>query len=105
MRALPFALAVFAMVSPISAEHGDLVAQQVTTATIAGFVRGDRQEFVDGAAVRIVNGATGYSFSAATREGSFVVPGLPVGGPYSVVIARIGYRPAKRDGIFLALGE
>ncbi|MGH6692775.1 MAG: carboxypeptidase regulatory-like domain-containing protein, partial [Gammaproteobacteria bacterium] len=92
-------------VTAVAAEHADLVAQQVTTATIAGRVRGEQQEAVDGAVVRVVNRATGYALQTDSREGRFVFAGLPVGGPYSIVVERIGYRPAKRDSIFLALGE
>ena len=100
-----FALAIAVSVLAGSANVADLGAQQLTTATIAGVVRGDRQELVDGAVVRVSNGANGYSFNTTTRLGRFIVLGLPVGGPYTVVVARIGYHPAKRDLISLALGE
>jgi hypothetical protein len=44
---LPSAFVIAVSVSAIAA--AGLGAQQVTTATIAGFVRGDQQEVVDGA--------------------------------------------------------
>jgi len=84
---------------------GLLSAQQLATATIVGRVRGQLQEEVDGALVRVVNGATGYVTQSATQRGRFTVLGLQVGGPYSVVVRQLGYRAEQRDSIFLTIGQ
>src|SRR5687768_262974 len=102
-RSLAFAVAASAAV--VAAEHAVLAAQQLTTATIAGHVRDEQSEDIDGAVVRVVHGATGYAVQTATRAGRFVVAGLAVGGPYTVAVERVGYRSMRWDNIFLALGE
>jgi hypothetical protein len=102
-HSLSFAISVALAV--VTALPTSVMAQQVTTATIAGRVLGVQQEQVEGAVVRVVNAATGYAFLTVTRNGKFSIPGLPVGGPYTIVVERIGYRTAKHDNIFLTLGE
>lgn len=68
-------------------------------------MRGQQQEDVDGALVRVVNGATGYVTQTATQRGRFAVLGLQVGGPYSVVVRGLGYRAEQRDSVFLTVGQ
>jgi hypothetical protein len=76
-----------------------LLAQAVTTATIRGTVDpGD-------ARVRVINDATGFVVETEARQGHFTVHGLEVGGPYRVVIRRIGFQPTERTGLTLALGR
>ena len=105
-RSLPFACTVFLSASVLLvAVPKRLSAQHVTTATIEGRVRGQQQEDVDGVLVRVVNGATGYVTQTATQRGRFAVPGLQIGGPYSVVVQRLGYRAEQRDSIFLTIGQ
>ena len=62
-----------------------LGAQGVTTATLRGTVSpGD-------ATVRVVNEATGYHLDIQARDGRFTASGLEIGGPYVVLIRRIGF--------------
>lgn len=88
-----------------SAAFASLGAQGVTTAIIEGRVRGVRQEDVDGAVVRAVNRATGQAVELPVRGGRYALLGLEVGGPYSVVARRLGFRQAKLDSVFLTLGQ
>lgn len=83
-----------------------LLAQGVTTAMIGGVVTDRRGVGVEGAEIRVVHGATGFVTRGFSRAaGRYVIQGLPVGGPYTVVARRIGYREATRDGLVLDLGE
>ncbi|HKG93227.1 MAG TPA: TonB-dependent receptor [Gemmatimonadaceae bacterium] len=83
----------------------ELGAQGVTTAAIEGRVRDERQSDVDGALVRAVNRATGYGVEVLVRGGRYALLGLEVGGPYLVIVRRIGYYPVEHDNIFLTLGQ
>jgi hypothetical protein len=61
---------------------------------------------LDGAEIRLVNRASGVTTRGQSRsDGRYVVQGLEIGGPYSLLITRIGFRPYARDQIFLTLGE
>jgi hypothetical protein len=80
-------------------------AQGVTTAAIEGQVTLGDAGSADGARVRASNPATGYTFETIVRSGRFAILGLEVGGPYSVVVRKIGYRAEGRDRIYLSLGQ
>ena len=82
-----------------------LGAQGVTTAAIAGRVLGPRQEEIDGAQIRVVNRSTGFTVETVAAGGRFAVLGLEVGGPYSLIVRRLGFRPEQRDELFLTLGQ
>jgi hypothetical protein len=76
-----------------------LGAQGVTTATLRGTVSpGD-------ATVRIVNEATGYHLEIQARDGRFTSSGLEIGGPYVVLIRRIGFAAQEQRVPELRLGE
>ncbi len=77
----------------------------MTTATVRGTVRSSDGALVDGARVTIESKATGFSVEVDVRRGRFVVQGLEVGGPYTVIIRKDGHHAEQRDGLFLTLGE
>jgi hypothetical protein len=85
--------------------NAELNAQGVTTATIEGSVRLVRGENADGARIRVTNRRTGYVLETRVRSGRFALLGLDVGGPYSLVVQKIGYRSEGRNGIVLSLGQ
>jgi hypothetical protein len=80
-------------------------SQGVSTAGIQGVVRTSANTTLDRATVEITSRATGYVITVAVRRGRFFVQGLEPGGPYSIAIRHLGFRPQRRDGLFLALGE
>jgi hypothetical protein len=80
-------------------------AQGVTTAEIRGTVRVEQDNPDVSTRVRVTNLATGVSVEVETRGGRFVAAGLEIGGPYSVVVRRIGFTPLERRGIVLELGQ
>ncbi len=81
------------------------LAAQATTAAISGRVATPDSSDADGAEVEVINRASGFLARAVVSRGRFFVPSLEVGGPYSIVVRRIGFRPQERDGIVLSLGE
>jgi hypothetical protein len=81
-----------------------LLAQGITTATVAGTVHSSDGSNADGAQVRVINRATGYAVETQVQGGRFVVPGLEVGGPYVIQVRRLGATPDQRDSLF-SLGQ
>src|SRR5687768_9765187 len=82
-----------------------LSAQGVTTSAINarvtdpnGVARGD-------ARVVAVHKPSGTTYEARTRpDGRATLPGMRVGGPYTVTASAIGAQPDVKEGIFLSLG-
>ena len=66
-------------------------AQGVTTGTILGTVLDAQKQPVAGRDRRRHSPASGTTYEAATRaDGRFAIPGMRVGGPYSVTVAHGG---------------
>jgi hypothetical protein len=82
-----------------------LTAQGISTTAIRGTVRAESGGNVEGARVRVVNLANGYANDTRVRGGSFLVQGLPTGGPYRIVVRGLGYSAQVMDSVWLTLGE
>src|SRR5256886_286636 len=82
-----------------------LRAQGVTTAPISGLVTYSSGVPLVGARVVAVQGPAGTASAAGTRaDGRFTIPGMRVGGPYTVSVTVVGHRRAVQDQIQLTLG-
>ena len=83
---------------------------QVTTGSMAGKVFNAKQEGVGGANVIAIHLPSGTSYEATTRaDGSFIIVGMRVGGPYSVTVAYTGggaaaFAPETQENIEVILG-
>lgn len=87
----------------LSVVAGSIAAAQ--NAIITGDVRTGSTALA-GASVSVRNAATGYQQTRFTNEaGHYTIPELPLGGPYTVTVRRLGYRPARRDSIVVRLGD
>jgi outer membrane receptor protein involved in Fe transport len=96
---------LFAIAS-LTTAAAPLAAQGVTTGAVAGTVTDRNDRPVEGAQIQVQNRATGYSSGALTRaNGYFFVPGLEVGGPYTVRVRRLGYEAAERNDVFIRLTQ
>nr|MCU0619822.1 carboxypeptidase-like regulatory domain-containing protein [Gemmatimonadaceae bacterium] len=94
------------LVAAIAVVAPALAAAQTTEGYIGGQVRLPDGSPAVGAAVQVKNEGTGLLQSRTTgADGRFAFPALPIGGPYSVTIRRIGYRPERITGITLNLGD
>ncbi len=79
---------------------------QVTTATLSGIVRNQTGQPLPGATVRVAFADAGINKGLVTKsDGSFVVPNLRVGGPYTVTVSFTGYGTENATGIYLTLGQ
>ena len=66
-------------------------AQGVTTGALNGIVTNEQQQPIQGASVIAIHLPSGTSYETATRaDGTFTIPGMRVGGPYSVTVAYTG---------------
>ncbi|MBN9380427.1 MAG: TonB-dependent receptor [Chitinophagaceae bacterium] len=78
---------------------------QVTTATLSGVVS-DKGKPLSGATVQVAFTDAGINKLLVTKsDGSFVLPNLRVGGPYTVMVSFTGYTPSVDSNIYLNLGE
>ena len=80
-------------------------AQGVTTASIIGTVVNERGEALGGTRISAVHTPSGTSYSTRSRaDGRYTIPGMRVGGPYSVTATAIGLQPETHRDIYLDLG-
>jgi hypothetical protein len=78
---------------------------QVTTGTVSGTVTGPQGPVV-GAAVIAVHEPSGTRYGGITRnDGRFAIPGMRVGGPYTVTISSIGFENMVRSNVNVSLGS
>ncbi|MBI2188213.1 MAG: TonB-dependent receptor [Acidobacteria bacterium] len=99
-------LAFCAVVWPADAAS----AQGVTTGAISGIVVDQQQQAVAGATVLAVHEPSGTSYEGVTRaDGRFSIPGMRVGGPYTVTVAFTGgggvaFAPETQSDVTVNLG-
>lgn len=85
---------------------GSVFAQGVTTSALSGTVLDSNGKPLPGANVVAVHTPSGSTFGAASRaDGRFNIPGMRVGGPYTVTARYIGYKEQKQDNVYLTLGQ
>src|SRR5574341_269154 len=94
-----------AVVFLVVAAPGVVVAQGVTTASISGIVTDEAGRPLANANVAAMHEPSGTTYSARTRsDGRFTIPGMRVGGPYTVTVSLIGYGNQVKTNNFLSLG-
>ncbi len=94
-------LAFCALLLPAGYAH----AQGVTTGSITGVVLDAQKAPVPGASVVAVHEPSGTRYEATTRaDGRFSLPGMRVGGPYSVTASLTGFQPQTVKDVIVSLG-
>ncbi len=81
-------------------------AQGVTTGSLGGRVTAQQGGAgMAGARVRALHVPSGTAYQALTRaDGRYNIPGMRVGGPYTVSANMIGFAPRQETGIIIQLG-
>jgi hypothetical protein len=65
---------------------------QVTTSSISGVVKNQKNEVLVGATIQATHVPTGTKYTSATnKNGSYVLPAVRVGGPYTIQATYVGY--------------
>ena len=97
VRAIAF-LAIPAAATTVS-------AQGITTAAVTGIVREAGGTPKADVRVVAVHQPSGTTYQGLTRaDGRFTMPGMRVGGPYTIRALLLGFEPDVREGVFLTLG-
>ncbi len=79
---------------------------QVTTSNIIGTVKAANGEDLSGATITAVHQPSGTKYvTTSKRGGTFNLPALRTGGPYTVSIEFVGYSAQTIEGFNLTLGE
>jgi hypothetical protein len=79
---------------------------QGTQATIRGKVLDRQGETLPGATVTVRNESTGFSAgTTANLEGEYAFPSLPLGSPYTIKAAYVGFGEQTRSGYTLNQGD
>lgn len=83
-----------------------LMIAQVTTSSISGTVKQMDGEFLIGASVTAIHGPSGTKyFTISKKGGTFTLPGLRSGGPYTITVDFVGLKQQSLSDINLALGD
>ena len=91
---------------PLVAVPRLLLAQGITTAALTGTVTRQDGSPIAGSTVTVLHEGDGRRWEIVTgSSGRFLLEGVKVGGPYRVEARALGFAPAARAGIVLALGQ
>ena len=78
---------------------------QITTSTISGVVKNQKGEPVVGATIHATHEPTGTNYySASNKSGSFVIPAVRVGGPYTIHASSVGFKKGELKEVNTSLG-
>jgi outer membrane receptor protein involved in Fe transport len=80
-------------------------AQGVTTAAVGGSVTSADGTALQGATVTATHVPSGTRYQSMTRtDGRYTIPGMRVGGPYTIGVAYIGFETLNQQIVSLGLG-
>ena len=81
-------------------------AQGVTSAAVAGRITDESSAPVASAEVTVTNPSTGSRAARRTdADGRYLFENLAPGGPYTIEVHGLGFRPEKTEGLALALNQ
>ena len=78
---------------------------QITTSTISGVVKNEKNEALVGATIHAVHQPTGTEYKTSTnKSGVYVLPAVRVGGPYVIHASFVGFRKGEEKDVNTQLG-
>ncbi len=79
---------------------------QITTSNIRGLVVDNGSEPLPGATVVAIHVPTGTKYGGTSNlDGRYNLLNMRVGGPYTVTVSYVGYKPQEFKDVFLTLGK
>ena len=79
---------------------------QVTSSSMSGAIKDEKNLTLPGASIKATHLPSGTVYTAVTnKDGLFNLPGMRIGGPYTVEVSFIGYAKATYTEIILQLGQ
>jgi len=82
------------------------LGQGVTTASMNGRITDESGEPLIGANILAVHVPSGSTYGNATDvDGFYRIPGMRVGGPYTVRVSYTGYEEFVQENVYLSLGQ
>ncbi|MFD0764722.1 carboxypeptidase regulatory-like domain-containing protein [Mucilaginibacter lutimaris] len=79
---------------------------QVTSSSMSGTIKDAKGVTLPGATIKATHLPSGTVYTAASnKDGLFNIPGMRVGGPYTVEVSFIGFNKATASDITLQLGQ
>lgn len=86
--------------------QGNMIAQGVTTSAMNGMVYDGKGEALPGANIIAVHVPSGTQYGTTSRvDGKYNLNGLRPGGPYTVTVSFVGYKPQQTEVPSLQLGQ
>lgn len=80
-------------------------SQGITTSAVNGLIVDDQNNPLPSANVIAVHDPSGTTYGTASRgNGRYSIPGMRVGGPYTVTVSYVGFGKQAQRNIFLNLG-
>src|SRR3954464_10590685 len=80
-------------------------SQGVTTGAVTGVIKDDQGAVIPGATVVAVHQPSGSTYEAVSQgDGRFVMPGMRVGGPYTVTVSLSGFSSEVKNNVSVSLG-
>ena len=78
---------------------------QVTTSSISGVVKNQKNEVLVGANIHVTHLPTGTQYNAVSnKNGVYVLPAVRVGGPYTLHASYVGYKKDEVKDVYTSLG-
>jgi hypothetical protein len=82
-----------------------VVNAQVTSGSLSGLVKGSDGNFLNGASVTAIHEPSGSKYvSVANKKGTYSFPSVKIGGPYTITVSYVGFKPASETEIYVSLG-
>lgn len=82
------------------------ISAQETNGSLSGKITNDKKELLPGVTVVAVHQSSGTKYGTVTgADGRFFLPGLRIGGPYSISISMMGMETQTKEGFSIRLGE
>ena len=79
---------------------------QVTTASMRGTVSDESGQSIPGANVVALHTPSGTSYGTVTQfNGTFNIPNMRIGGPYTITISFVGFKTQTDEGIHFQIGQ